>query len=43
MPETLALIPMDAVADPTAWYTLTLKDVPTETPEGYAYPEEEKK
>lgn len=43
MPETLALIPMDSVGDSTKWYTLTLADVPTETPEAYVYPAEEKK
>ena len=39
MPESLMLIPIDAVSDSGRWETLTVADIPTETPEAYQYPE----
>jgi hypothetical protein len=35
MPETLSLIPLDAVDDTAKWQTLAVADIPSQVPEGY--------
>lgn len=35
MPETLSLVPLDKVDDPSTWGKLTLAELPSEVPEGY--------